>query len=91
MRGPFPGKKLAGPQAKGGGIDEENAGDVYGAASCASNGPSYVFADAAVTFREAEGVITVSFGGEEYLFAYGSTMETLPEAEERDRQVFAGW
>ena len=53
--------------------------------------PSYVFADADVTVREAEYVYTVSFDGVEHLFADGSTMETLPEAEERDRQVFVGW
>ncbi|MBR6707850.1 MAG: InlB B-repeat-containing protein [Clostridia bacterium] len=53
--------------------------------------PSYVFADADVTVQEAEYVYTVSFDGVEHLFADGSTMEILPEAEERDRQVFVGW
>ena len=53
--------------------------------------PSDVFADPAVTVQEAQSVVTVSFGGEEYLFANGRAMETLPEAEERSRQVFDGW
>ena len=53
--------------------------------------PSDVFADPTAAVQETQSVITVSFGGEEYLFANGSAMETLPEAEERSRQVFDGW
>ena len=53
--------------------------------------PFEAIADAAVTIREAQSVVTVSFGGDEYIFADGHTMETLPEAEERERYLFDGW
>ena len=53
--------------------------------------PSAVFADTAAQVPEVRNVVTVSFGGDEYIFADGYTMEILPEAEERERYIFDGW
>ena len=53
--------------------------------------PSAVFADTAAQVPEVRNVVTVSFGGDEYIFADGYTMEILPEAEECERYIFDGW